>query len=190
MEGLMQDWRLTVDKILDHAATWHGTREVVDRPVNGVLPVRSNYGAIRSNAKRLSNALLSHEIRPGDRVATLAFNTHRHLETWYGVMGIGAVCHTLNPRLFKEQLAYIINHAEARLIFADTIAAPMLESLLPQCPNVEAVIWLAPKDQVPGRPSGIAYDDFLAGHGEECRWGEFPETQAAGLCYTSGTTGD
>ncbi|MGE5501339.1 MAG: AMP-binding protein, partial [Ignavibacteriales bacterium] len=111
MQGLMQDVQLTVDKILDHANNWHGHREVVTRSVEGPI-VRTTYAEIHERAKRLSNALLELGVKPGDRVATLAWNSGRHMEAWYAIMGIGAVCHTLNPRLFPEQIAWIVNHAE------------------------------------------------------------------------------
>ena len=188
MLGLMQDWPLTVDKILDHGATWHGGREVVTRSIEGGL-VRTTYAQIRARAKKLSNALLEHGIQPGDRVATLAFNTYRHIEAWYAVMGIGAVCHTLNPRLFAEQLVYIVNHAEDRILFADSSTAPILEGILSQCPTIEKVIWLTSDAHVPAGLSGASYERFIAGQSEDCVWGDFPEDQAAGLCYTSGTTG-
>ena len=189
MQGLMQDWSLTVDRILDHGAIWHGQRDVVSRPIDGGELERTTYRDIRIRAKRLSNALYTHGIRQGDRVATLAFNTHRHVEVWYGVMGIGAVCHTLNPRLFPEQLVYIINHAQDRLIFADPCMASLVTALLPRCPTIEAVIWLSSDDRVPPQPHGRDYETFIAGHADDCVWGDFPESTAAGLCYTSGTTG-
>jgi len=189
MQGLMQDWPLTVDKILDHGATWHSGREVVTRSIEGGI-VRTTYGQIHARAKQLSNALLEYGIKRGDRVATLAFNTYRHIEAWYGVMGIGAICHTLNPRLFPEQLIYIINHAEDRIIFADSCSAPILEGVLPHCPKVGKVVWLAPDAHLPTAPVGASYETFIAGQSEDCVWGDFPESQAAGLCYTSGTTGN
>src|SRR6202158_3444763 len=99
MLGLMQNWPLTVDRILDHANAWHGDREIVSRSVEGDI-VRTTYAEMHQRARRVSNALLALGVRPGDRVATLAWNTARHMEAWYGIMGIGAVCHTLNPRLF------------------------------------------------------------------------------------------
>ncbi len=189
MQGLMQDWPLTVDRILDHGASWHGGREVVTRAIEGGI-VRTTYGQIHARAKKLSNALLEHGIRPGDRVATLAFNTYRHIEAWYGVMGMGAVCHTLNPRLFAEQLVYIINHAEDRILLADSSTAPILQGILPQCPKIEKVIWLTSDTHVPAGLPGVSYESFIAGQSEVCAWGGFPESQAAGLCYTSGTTGN
>jgi fatty-acyl-CoA synthase len=116
--GLMQDWPLTVDRILDHGAEWHPRREVVTRTVEGPI-ARTSYAELRTRARRLTNAMTALGVQPGDRVATLAWNTARHMEAWYAIMGMGAVCHTLNPRLFADQLCYIINHAEDRLIFSD-----------------------------------------------------------------------
>ena len=189
MLGLMQDWPLTVDKILDHGRNWHGAREVVSRTADGAI-VRTTYGEIHTRAKQLSNALLAQRIRPGDRVATLAFNSWRHVEAWYGVMGIGAVCHTLNPRLFPEQLVYIINHAEDRVILVDPVCAPIIEGIIGQCPTVETVIYLTDAAGMPEGAGGVAYESFIGGQSDRCTWGDFPETTAAGLCYTSGTTGN
>src|SRR6516225_9581519 len=141
MHGLMQDWPLTVDKILTHAANWHAGREVVTRSLEGPI-VRTTYGDIFDRAKRLSSALLQLGVRPGDRVATLAWNSARHIEAWYAVMGIGAVCHTLNPRLFPDQLCYIINHAGDRIIFTDTTFLPTLIEHRPKMPTVERIIVL------------------------------------------------
>ncbi|HEY8003034.1 MAG TPA: AMP-binding protein, partial [Phenylobacterium sp.] len=141
MLGLMQDWPLTVDKILDHAANWHGDREVVSRSVEGPI-VRSTYGEIHTRAKQLSNALKGLGVRPGDRVATLAWNTGRHIEAWYAIMGIGAVCHTLNPRLFPEQLCYIINHAEDKVLFTDLTFLPVLLEHRAKMPTVKHVVVL------------------------------------------------
>jgi fatty-acyl-CoA synthase len=188
MIGLMQDWALTVDKLIDRAATWHGDREVVSRGADGVV-ARTTYAEVRLRAKQVTNALKASGIRPGDRVATLAFNGARHMEAWYGIMGMGAVCHTLNPRLFPEQIAWIVNHAGDRLILADPICAPILEKLSPLCPHLEGVIWLCDAAGLPGA-EGLAYDSWIAGHPAEAAWGEFDENTACGLCYTSGTTGD
>ena len=191
MLGMMQDWPLTVDKILDHAKNWHGAREVVTRSVEGPI-VRTTYAAIHDRARRVSNALLAWEIKPGDRVATLAWNTGNHMETWYGIMGIGAVCHTLNPRLFPEQLAYIINHAEDRVIFTDLTFVPLLEAVLPHCPTVERVIVMTDAAHMPQAklPNAEAYETVLEQVSSDVVWGGFDEHTACGLCYTSGTTGN
>lgn len=191
MLGLMQDWPLTVDKILDHAKNWHGAREVVTRSVEGPI-VRTTYAEIHGRAKRVSNALLAWGVKPGDRIATLAWNTGRHIEAWYGIMGIGAVCHTLNPRLFPEQLIYIINHAEDRIIFVDLTFVPLLEAVLPHCPTVERVVvmtddWAMPATKL---PKAECYEQVLSEASEDAQWGGFDEQTACGLCYTSGTTGN
>ncbi|MFB7882049.1 long-chain-fatty-acid--CoA ligase [Brevundimonas diminuta] len=191
MLGMMQDWPLTVDKILDHAKNWHGEREVVTRSVEGPI-VRTTYAAIHERARRVSNALLGWGIKPSDRVATLAWNTGNHIETWYGIMGIGAVCHTLNPRLFPEQLAYIINHAEDRIIFTDLTFVPLLEAVLPHCPTVERVIVMTDAAHMPQAklPRAEAYEAVLGQSSSDVTWGGFDEQTACGLCYTSGTTGN
>jgi len=186
----MQDWPLTSDRLIDHAARWHGHREIVSRSAGGGLECRT-YGQVAQNARRVSAALLEAGIRLGDRVATLAMNGVEHLEAWYGITGMGAVCHTLNPRLFEVQLRYIVNHAQDRLIFADGAYAPLLASILGDCPCVEQVVFLSPPQDAPDLPVPfVDYAEFCATSGAEVVWGGFDETTAAGLCYTSGTTGD
>lgn len=191
MHGLMQDWPLTVDKILDHAKNWHPHREVVTRSVEGPV-VRTTYAEIHGRAKRVSNVLRSWDVKVGDRVATLAWNTARHIEAWYGIMGIGAVCHTLNPRLFPEQLIYIINHAEDRIIFVDLTFVPLLEAILPHCPTVERVVVMTDQWNMPATklPRAECYEQLLEESSEDIEWGGFEEQTACGLCYTSGTTGN
>jgi fatty-acyl-CoA synthase len=191
MLGLMQDWPLTVDKILDHAKNWHPNREVVTRSVEGPIE-RTTYGAIHGRAKRVSNALKAWGVQPGDRIATLAWNTGDHIETWYGIMGIGAVCHTLNPRLFPEQLVYIINHAGDRIIFVDLTFVPLLDAILPHCPSVERVVIMTDPDHMPQTrlPVVECYETVLEQSSQDIDWGGFDEQTACGLCYTSGTTGN
>src|SRR5262245_10523795 len=119
MKGLMQDWPLLVHTILDHACRWHGTREVVSRSVEGPIH-RYSYRDLDRRARLLASAARRHfKIKRGDIIATLAWNGYRHLEVWYGLMGLGAIVHTLNPRLFADQLTYIVNHAEDRYVFFD-----------------------------------------------------------------------
>ncbi|MDP3802484.1 long-chain-fatty-acid--CoA ligase [Brevundimonas sp.] len=191
MLGLMQDWPLTVDKILDHAKNWHGHREVVTRSVEGPI-VRATYAEIHARAKRVSSVLKDWDVKVGDRIATLAWNSGRHMEVWYGIMGMGAVCHTLNPRLFPEQLAYIINHAEDKIIFVDLTFIPLLEAVLPHCPSVERVVVLTDELTMPatGLPGAECYEALLGSASEDVAWGGFDEQTACGLCYTSGTTGN
>jgi len=191
MLGLMQNWPLTVDKILDHANNWHGDREIVSRSVEGPI-VRSSYGEVHTRAKKLSNVLKALGVVPGDRVATLAWNTARHIEAWYGIMGIGAVCHTLNPRLFPEQLCYIINHAEDKVLFTDLTFLPVLLEHRAKMPTVKHVVVMTDAAHMDDAayPGALCFETLLEGHSADCVWGDFDENTAAGLCYTSGTTGN
>ncbi|MGH6956998.1 MAG: long-chain-fatty-acid--CoA ligase [Caulobacteraceae bacterium] len=191
MQGLMQNWPLTVDKILDHANMWHGHREVVSRSVEGPI-VRTTYGDIHKRAKQLSNALLAMGIQPGDRVATLAWNTGRHLEAWYGIMGIGAVCHTLNPRLFPDQLCYIMNHAEDKVLFTDLTFLPTIIERRADMKSVEKVIVMTDEGHMAGvgLTGALCLERLVEENSDDCVWGGFDENTAAGLCYTSGTTGN
>ncbi|MGZ3376839.1 MAG: long-chain-fatty-acid--CoA ligase [Phenylobacterium sp.] len=191
MHGLMQDWPLTVDKILDHAKNWHGDREIVSRSVEGPI-VRTTYAEAHGRAKRLSNALKGLGVKPGDRVATLAWNTGRHLEAWYAIMGMGAVCHTLNPRLFAEQLCYIINHAEDKIIFTDLTFLPILAEHRALMPTVKHVVVFTDEAHLDPSlyPGALAYETLVASGGPDFVWGDFDENTASSLCYTSGTTGN
>ncbi len=191
MQGLMQEWPLTVDRFLDHAAEWHGGREIVTRSVEGPI-VRTTYADVRDRAKRLSNALKDLGIVPGDRVATLAWNSARHVEAWYAAMGIGAVCHTLNPRLFADQLCYIINHADDRIIFTDLTFLPILLEHRDRMPTVERIIVLTDEDHLKSAnfPGALSSETLIERNDADCVWGGFDENTACGLCYTSGTTGN
>jgi fatty-acyl-CoA synthase len=188
MRALMQDWSLTLDKIFDHAARWHGDREVVTRSVEGPV-TRSTYAELHRRAKQVSHALLEAGVKPGDRVATMGWNSDRHLEAWYGTIGIGAALHTLNPRLFPEQIVYIANHAGDEVLLADPACAPLLAEILPQCPAIRQVVFLS--ETAPETPfAAQAYEPWIAGRPSDTPWGGFDENAAAGLCYTSGTTGN
>ena len=192
MFGLMQDWPLTVDRILDHAARRHPDREVVTRSVEGPI-VRTTFADIYRRAKQVSHALGEWGVRPGDRVATLAWNSGRHMEVWYGIMGVGAVCHTLNPRLHPDQLRWIIRHAGDRVIFTDITFAPLLAAALAGGEHgVERVVVLTDAAHMPaGLPPGTEpYEELIDGRPTDTPWGGFDEQTACGLCYTSGTTGD
>jgi len=189
MHGLMQDWPLNCHRILDHAATYHGDREVVSRLVEGEIH-RSNYRTVRERALKLSQRLTAEGIRFGDRVATLGWNTMRHLECWYGIIGIGAVCHTVNPRLFAEQIVYIVNHAEDRILFTDISFVPIVEKLKPQLPSLEKIIVMTDAAHLPQSEIDlVAYEEWLAEADGDFAWQGFDENCAAGMCYTSGTTG-
>jgi fatty-acyl-CoA synthase len=191
MLGLMQDWPLTVDRILDHAKTWHGDTEIVSRSVEGPM-VRTTWASIHERAKRLSNAMVKLGVQPGDRIATLAWNTGRHIEAWYAIMGMGAVCHTLNPRLFAEQLCYIINHAEDRIIFTDLTFLPTLMEHRDKMPSVKHFVVLTDEAGMKdcSLPGALCYETLVAENSADFEWGGFDENTAAALCYTSGTTGN
>jgi fatty-acyl-CoA synthase len=191
MLGLMQNWPLTVDRILDHAKEWHGDREIVGRSVEGPI-VRTTYARLHERARRLSGALQALGARPGERIATLAWNSARHMEAWYAIMGIGSVCHTLNPRLFAEQLCYIINHAGDRIIFTDLTFAPMLNEHRDKMPGVEHFVVMTDRDHMAaaGLPGALCLEDLIEQHSPDVVWGGFDENLACGLCYTSGTTGN
>ncbi len=190
LQGRMQDWPMTVDKILDHAKAWHGDREVVSRSVEGTI-VRTTYGTMHGRAKRVSNLLQGLGVVAGDRVGTLAWNTARHMEAWYGIMGMGAVCHTLNPRLFAEQLVYIINHAEDRVIFTDLTFLSILAGIRDQIPTVKHIVVLTDADHMTADlPGALCYETLLEQASDEFTWGGFDENSPSGLCYTSGTTGN
>ena len=191
MLGLMQQWPLLCHKIIDHAAIQHGRREVVSRSVEGPI-VRTTYGEIRSRALRIAQKLEREGYREGDRIATLAWNTGRHLETWYGIMGMGGVYHTLNPRLFPDQIAWIMNHAEDRALFVDLTFLPVVEQIAPKVSSLRQVIVLTDAAHLPKTtlPDVIDYEGWLADTDGDVRWREVDENAAAGMCYTSGTTGD
>ncbi len=191
MLGLMQDWPLLCHNILDHAAMSSPDRAVVSRSVEGPIH-RTDYRTLRRRALQLAKRLDAQGIRPGDRVATLAWNTWRHLEIWYGTGGIGAVCHTVNPRLFPEHVAWIINHAGDRLLFVDLTFLPLVEKLAPALKTIEQVIVMTDGGHMPATTlaNAVAYEDWLAEVDDDFAWKTFDENTAVGMCYTSGTTGD
>ena len=191
MQGLMQDWPLTLNRIIEHAAKWHGDREVVSRRLDGSLQ-RTSYAEIEVAARRFSSALLSLGTEPGDRVATMAMNSGKHLECWYGIMSIGAICHTLNPRLFNADLEYIVNRAADSVVIVDRSLSGKLAGVLPGCPSVRHVVVIDGTGPVTNYlHEDIVwhnYDALVTAQPPTERWGEFPEDTAAGLCFTSGTT--
>jgi 3-(methylthio)propionyl---CoA ligase len=185
----MQSYGLTIDKFLDHAAKWHGMRAVIEADA-GQVATQRGYADLRERSNRLSGALLSLGLTPGDRIGTLAWNTLHHFELYYGAMGAGLVCHTLNPRLTAEHLAAIINEAGERVLAASDSLLPLVEDLLPLCPNIAHVVVLdAPDFAAPDGVRVWAYEALLAERGAPAAWGAFDENAPAGLCYTSGTTG-
>jgi fatty-acyl-CoA synthase len=191
MLGLMQDWPLLVHKIIDHAALYHGDREVVSRTVEGPI-VRTNYREIAKRSRRIAKALVKSGIKNGDRVGTLAWNSARHIETWYGITGMGGVYHTLNPRLHPEQVAWIMNHAEDKALFFDTTFTPLVEQIAPLLKKTKLFVAMTDAAHLPKAkiPKLVAYEDFIAKVDEKFEWKELNERAACGLCYTSGTTGN
>jgi 3-(methylthio)propionyl---CoA ligase len=190
MLGLMQDWPLLCHRIIDHAAINHSERPVISRSLEGPIHT-TNYSAIRARALRVAQRLERDGIKLGDRVATLAWNSWRHLESWYGILGIGAIYHTVNPRLFAEQIAWIVNHAEDRVIMADVSFLHLLESLADKLPTIERTIVFCDGAHLPATSlrNVVAYEDWLAETDGDFAWKSFDENTAAGMCYTSGTTG-
>jgi fatty-acyl-CoA synthase len=184
----MQDWPMTLNRFIEFAERLHPDREIVTRSLEGPIE-RTTYAAMGRRARQLSRALIDDGVVLGDRVASLALNTARHMETWYGVMGFGAVLHTLNPRLLPEQIAWLINHAGDRIVFADPLFVPILEAIADKIPTVERVVIYAAQTPPTRLKNAVSYEDFIAGRATDVKWGGFDEQTAAGLCYTSGTTG-
>jgi len=191
MHGLMMNVPLLITDIMRHAERCHADTEVVSFTVDDPRH-RTTLGEVFRRARKLANALARAGIGTGDRVGTLAWNDHRHLELYYGVSCMGAVLHTVNPRLFPEQVAYIVNHAGDRLLFVDPLILPLVEKLKPALKEVEQVVVLTDDAHLPA--SGIeglrSYESFIAGESDEFDWPELDENTASSLCYTSGTTGN
>ncbi|MEM7259616.1 MAG: AMP-binding protein, partial [Pseudomonadota bacterium] len=190
-KGLMQQQPLMISSIIEFAERWFPKVEVVSRTVEGPVH-RYTYADMGTRARRVANALQSLDINPGDRVATLAWNGYRHMELYYGVSGSGAVLHTVNPRLFKEQLAYVINHAGDRVVFVDLTFVPLLEGLVDELPSVEKYVILTDQAHMPetSLPNVICYEELLSAASDEYQWPVFDENAASSICYTSGTTGN
>jgi fatty-acyl-CoA synthase len=191
MLGLMQEWPLLCHKIIDHAGIQHPNREIVSRSVEGPI-VRTSYAEVRKRALRVAQRLERDGFGLGDRIGTLAWNTARHIEAWYGTMGIGAIYHTLNPRLFPEQIAWIMNHAEDKALFVDLTFVPLVEKIAASVPSLKKVIVLTDAAHMPATtlPNAVVYEDWLAEADGDFAWRSFDENTAAGMCYTSGTTGE
>ncbi|CAB3779648.1 3-methylmercaptopropionyl-CoA ligase [Paraburkholderia ultramafica] len=188
--GQMMDVPLTVSSLLAHAARHFGSTEIVSRRIEGDLH-RYTYRDCEKRAKQLAQALIALGVEPGERVATLAWNGYRHLEAYYGTTGFGAVCHTINPRLFPEQIAYIVNHADDAYVLFDTTFAPLVDVLAPQCPKVRGWIALADAAHLPVMQTPVlSYETLMAAQDGNFAWPHIDERQASYLCYTSGTTGN
>ncbi|RMD87344.1 MAG: long-chain-fatty-acid--CoA ligase [Alphaproteobacteria bacterium] len=191
MFGLMQDWPLLQSRILTHAARFHGSAGIVTYSVEGPVH-RTDYATLELRARKLAQALGRLGVGHGDRVATLAWNTWRHLELWFATSGMGAIAHTVNPRLFDDQLVYILNHAEDAVLCLDLSFVPLVERLLPRLAHVRHIVILTDRAHMPATklPDPLCYEDIVEAEDGDYAWPTFDENTASGLCYTSGTTGD
>ena len=192
--GLMQKKQFNLIELLQHAATWNGDVEVVTNSVEGGIH-RIGYADLYDRTCQLANALNRLGINAGDRIGTMAWNTWRHLECWYGLSGIGAICHTLNPRLFPDQIEYIVNHAQNRFIFVDTSFVPVIANVLDKLPTLEGLVVMTDKEHMTDdmREIGIpvyCYEELLEAQDKTFVWPLFSDDTASSLCYTSGTTGN
>lgn len=189
--GQMMTQPLIISDLLEYAAAHHGTREIISRRLEGDIH-RYTYRDALKRSKQLANALLALGVQPGDRVATLAWNGYRHFECYYAISGIGAICHTVNPRLYTEQVEYIINHAEDCYVFLDACFAKLLEPVADKLTSVKGFIFMIDADQMPqtNLPNAINYEYLMTTYSSELVWPRFPQDTASGLCYTSGTTGN
>lgn len=190
MLGQMMTQPLLISSLIDHAAQYHGQTEIISVETDGSV-TQTNWGTIATNARRMGSALTRMGLHPQDRVGTLAWNNRRHLEIYYAASGAGFVCHTINPRLFPEQLVYIINHAQDRVLFFDATFIPLVAAIRDQLSEVKHFVLMGPRDdealaQIPG----LEFYDELIETGEAAfEWPVFDENTASSLCYTSGTTG-
>jgi fatty-acyl-CoA synthase len=192
LQGQMMDQPLLISGILEFAARHYGDTEIVSRRIEGDLH-RYTYRDCARRARQLANALGALGIGMGERIATLAWNGYRHLELYYGVSGSGAVLHTINPRLHPEQIAYIVNHADDRVLFFDLTFLPAIEAMARQCKTVKAYVALCGREHMPPAgaiPGLLCYEELMEQASSDYDWPQFDERSAAALCYTSGTTGN
>ena len=191
MHGLMMDTPLLIPSLLEYAATYHGDTEIVSRTVEGPIH-RQTYAETLARSKRLANVLGTLGVEFGDRVATLAWNGHRHFELYYAVSGMGAVCHTLNPRLFQDQLIYIVNHAEDVVLFVDLTFVPLVEAVIDRFETVRHVVVMTDAAHMPETSieGVLCYETLMDEAAPDYTWPELDENTASSLCYTSGTTGN
>lgn len=191
LQGDMMDRPLLLSALIDYAALYHGSREIVSRTAEAGIH-RYTYADAARRMKKLANALRRLNVGEGERVGTLAWNTYRHFEVYFAVSGVGSVCHTINPRLFPDQIDYIINHARDVVLFVDLPFVELAEQLAPRLPHVRAYVVMTDRAHMPETtlPGAHCYEDLIAAEPSEFEWPLFDESTAAALCYTSGTTGD
>ncbi|MES2127164.1 MAG: long-chain-fatty-acid--CoA ligase [Pseudomonadota bacterium] len=190
MLGLMQHQPLLISGLIEHAQHAHPEQEIISRTSEGTIN-RSTYGSVAQRARKMANVLTGLGVQPGERVATLAWNGYRHMELYYAVSGMGAVIHTINPRLFAEQISYIVNHAEDQVLFFDIGFAQLVAQLAPQLAGVRHFIAMTDRANMPDvdLPGMLCYEELVDGASAQFDWPVFDEASAAALCYTSGTTG-
>ncbi|MGB9149708.1 MAG: 3-(methylthio)propionyl-CoA ligase [Burkholderiales bacterium] len=191
MHGLMMNQPLTISSLIVHADKYHGDTEIVSRQVEGGIH-RYTYREAHSRAKKLANALTRLGVKQSDRIGSLAWNGFRHFELYYGVSGIGAIMHTINPRLFPEQIAYIISHADDQYVFFDINLAPLIDGVSAHCKNVKRWVAMTDRAHMPAMKTvtPLCYEELLAAESDQYNWPEIDENLASSLCYTSGTTGN
>ena len=191
MFGLMQDRPLMISDLIEFAAVNHGDGEIVSRTVEGPIH-RYTYKECASRSRQLAKALDKLGVKQGDCLGTMAWNGYRHVEVYYAVSGMGAICHTINPRLFPEQVIYIANHAEDKYIFTDLTFVPLFDKLAEHLPNVKGYIIMTDEEHMPetSLPNAICYESLMATADDDYAWPLFDEKTASSLCYTSGTTGN
>ena len=192
MLGLMQSHPLLISNLIEFAARHHGDGEIVSRRTEGDLH-RYTWKDVAARSRQVANALDASGLAAGDRVGTLAWNGYRHLELYFGVSGSERVLHTINPRLLPEQIAWIVNHAEDRIICFDTTFLPIIKGVHAHCPNVQQWIMLCDADKLPGDtgiPNLVSYEAWMGQQPSTYAWPVFDENTASSMCYTSGTTGN
>ncbi|MBT3917528.1 MAG: long-chain-fatty-acid--CoA ligase [Rhodospirillaceae bacterium] len=191
MLGKMMDMPLTITSLIQHAANFHGDTEIVSRSIEGPIH-RYTYSDAYQRVQKMANAFIELGVKPGDRIATLAWNGYRHLELYFATSGIGAVCHTINPRLFGDQIAYIINHAQDKIIFVDLSFVPVLEGIKDKIDSSAKIVVMTDQEHLPDceLDDVLCYEDLLAGRSDHYNWPDLNENTACSLCYSSGTTGN
>ncbi|RZG82407.1 long-chain-fatty-acid--CoA ligase [Acinetobacter sp. WCHAc060033] len=191
MQGRMMQQPLLISSLIEHATRYHSDTAIISKNTDGTITT-TNWAQVAENSKRFANALSDFGLTLGDRVATIAWNNHRHLESWYAISGSGLVCHTINPRLFPEQLIFIINDAADKVVLFDKTFLPLIKAVKPHTPTVEHFVYLGAFDQdvADAIPDVKFYDVLIANHSAQFEWPELEENTASSLCYTSGTTGN
>ena len=191
MHGLMMNTPLLISSLIRHASEHHADTEIVSRLTEGGIH-RYTYADAHKRSRQLANALITLGIQPGDRIGTLAWNGFRHFETYFAVSGMGAVLHTINPRLFPEQIAYIVNHADDQYVFFDITFAALIDGIAPHCKNVKGWVAMTDRTHMPAMKTSavLCFEELVAAASDRYEWPTFDENTASSLCYTSGTTGN